>query len=65
MSLSVTEDILLQALDLLAEAKIHASRDMTVGGQQCSRHITDFFQKHGDAHRALRAKYEASPRQSS
>lgn len=58
MSLSVTEDILLQAFDLLAEAKIHASRDMTVGGQQCSSHITDFFQKYGELHRRLRVKHD-------
>lgn len=65
MSLSVIEQTLLEALDLLAEAKTHASRDMGVGGQQCSRHITNFFQKNGELHRQLRARQDASPRQCS
>lgn len=60
MSLSVTEQALLESMDLLAESKIHASRDMTVGGQQCSHRITEFFQKHGELHRQLRARHDAA-----
>lgn len=63
MSLSVTEQALLESMDLLAEAKIHASRAATIGCQQCSTAITDFFQKHGELHRQLRAKHDSSPRQ--
>lgn len=65
MSLTVTEQALLEAMDLLAEAKIHASRAATVGSQQCSQSISDFFRKNGELHRQLRAKHDASPRQGS
>lgn len=65
MSLSVTEQILLEALDLLAESKVYVSRGTSIGSLECSRRISDFFRKNGELHRQLRAKHDASPRQAS
>lgn len=43
--MTATEDLLLQAMQLLVEAKPHVSRDMSIGGQKCSTAITEFLAK--------------------
>jgi hypothetical protein len=47
--MTVTEELLLQAMQLLAKAKIHASRDMSIGGQRCSTEICEFLARNRGA----------------
>lgn len=50
------EELLLEAMQLLAEAKPHVARDMTIGGQKCSQQITDFLSTNRHMFFALQAK---------
>lgn len=43
MTLDPTKQTLLEALELLAKAKNHVSRDISIGGQKCSTEITEFL----------------------